>query len=197
MQSFSAETLVPPNIKENLFYELDGVVCAEAANYTRAINTGTIHWKTIPDLGRTGSSITSIPVTAPQQKPGGNAAHLQYEFYTYDSGAFKINAYFSPSLNFYNTEEGLQYAISIDNEEPQIISINKEDKNTGSGGIWNKWVAENIIIKTSQHTIAKPGKHILKYWMVNSGVILQKSVADFGGAGTRYLGPKETRKLNQ
>jgi len=196
MLSFSAEKLIPPNNKENLFYELDGVVSAEAANFTRSINKGIIHWKIIPDLGRTGSSVISFPVTAAQQKPGGSAAHLEYEFYTYDSGAFKINAYFSPSLNFHNTENGLQYAISVDNEVPQIISINKEDKNSISG-IWNKWVAENIIIKTTQHKISKPGKHIIKYWMVNSGVVLQKIVADFGGVEHSYLGPKEIKKLNQ
>jgi hypothetical protein len=104
-----------------------------------------------------------------------------------------VNAYFSPTLNFHNTEEGLQYAISVDDEAPQIVSINKEDKNSITG-IWNKWVAENIIIKTTIHNIAQPGKHTIKYWMVNSGVVLQKMVIDFGGAKPSYLGPPETRK---
>jgi hypothetical protein len=95
-------------------------------------------------------------------------------------------------LNFQNTENGLQYAISIDDENPQIVSINSEDKNSISG-IWNKWVSENIIIKTTAHKINKPGKHIVKYWMVNPGVVLQKLVLDFGGAKPSYLGPPETR----
>ncbi len=72
--------------------------------------------------------------------------------YTYDSGAVKISSYFSPTLNFHNAETGLQYAISIDDEAPQIISINKEDNN---GGAWNGWVANNIIIKTTNHTVAR------------------------------------------
>ena len=114
-------------------------------------------------------------------------------FYTYSTDTFKLNAYFSPSLNFHNTETGLQYAISIDDETPQVISINKEDKNTG-GGIWNKWVGENIIIKRSAHKISKPGKHVVKYWMVDPGVILQKLVLDFGGMKPSYLGPPETLK---
>jgi hypothetical protein len=86
----------------------------------------------------------------------------------------------------------LQYAISIDDEKPQIISINSEDKNTGHG-IWNKWVAGNIIIKTTKHRIRSPGKHIVKYWLVNPGVVLQKIVLDFGGLKPSYLGPPETR----
>jgi hypothetical protein len=113
--------------------------------------------------------------------------------YTYSEGGLSIHAYHSPTLNFHNTENGLQYAISIDDETPQIISINKEDKNSISG-IWNKWVAENIIIKSTRHKIVKPGKHIVKYWMVNPGVVLQKLVLDFGDTEKTYLGPAGTSK---
>ena len=66
------------------------------------------------------------------KNPADNSPHLEYECMYTDTGKVKLNAYFSPTLNFYNTEEGLQYAISIDNEAPQIISINREDRNTGS-----------------------------------------------------------------
>ena len=95
-------------------------------------------------------------------------------------------------MNFHNTETGLQYAVSVDDETPQIISINSEDKNSISG-IWNKWVSENIIIKASAHKIGTPGKHVLRYWVVNPGVVLQKLVLDFGGVRPSYLGPPETR----
>ncbi len=42
--------------------------------------------------------------------------------------------------------------------------------------IWRKWVADNIIDKTSVHHISKPGVHILKFWRVDAGVVLQKLV---------------------
>ncbi len=180
------------NKKGNFFNEVDQVVVMDANHFTKAINSNGITWKILPDHGRTGDAITSFPVTSANQKPGGNSPHVQYEFYTYSKGEFKIQAYFSPTLNFHNTETGLQYAISIDDETPQIISINSEDKNSISG-IWNKWVAENIIIKTSTHKINTPGKHTVKYWMVNPGVVLQKLVLDFGGVKPSYLGPPETR----
>jgi hypothetical protein len=54
-------------------------------------------------------------------------------------------------------------------------------------------VGDNIIIKTSNHKILQPGKHTVKYWMVNSAVVLQKLVLDFGGVKPSYLGPPETR----
>lgn len=192
-KSKTSESLIPSNKKGNVFYEKDDYISIAADHFSTSINNKGIYWKILPDLGRTGSAVTSFPVTAAPQKPGANAPHLQFEVYTYNKGQFKVNAYFSPTLNFHNAEEGLQYAISVDDEAPQIISINKEDKNSITG-IWNKWVGENIIIKTTNHNIAQPGKHTIKYWMVNSGVVLQKMVVDFGGVRPSYLGPPETRK---
>jgi hypothetical protein len=186
----TAENLVPAGSKGNIFYEFRGCLSIEADHFTKAANTNTITWKILPDHGRTGSAITTFPVTAATQKPGGTAPQLQYDIYVYDTGKVNLYAYFSPTLNFHN-DEGLQYAISIDNETPQIISTNKDDNNPQS---WNRWVANNIIIKTTTHNITKKGKHTIKYWMVSPCVILQKLVMDFGGMKPSYLGPPETRK---
>ena len=185
---------VPADAKPNSFYEIEDYISIDASHFTRAVNTNEITWKVLPDHGRTNDAITTFPVTSAIEKISANSAHLEYEIYTDSQDSLKINAYFSPTLNYYNTDEGLQYAISIDNEEPQVISINKEDRHTGPG-IWNKWVGENIIIKTSKHKISQPGKHIVKYWMVNPGVVLQKIVLDFGGVKPSYLGPPETRTI--
>lgn len=189
--SLSAFHLLPQNSKNNVFFEQDGYISIEAAHFSRAVNTSNIRWKVLPDHGRTDDAVTPFPVTAPTQKPGGASPHLQYECYTYDAGPVSLQAYFSPTLNFHNSPEGLQYAISIDNETPQIISINKEDNHVRT---WEKWVANNIIIKTSTHRIKKPGKHVIKYWMVNPAVVLQKLVANFGGLQETYLGPPETAR---
>ena len=105
----------------------------------------------------------------------------------------KLETYFSPTLNILNTDEGLQFAVSIDNEAPQVLSLNKDDKNSISG-VWNSWVANNTIIKTSQHYIAHGGKHVVKYWALSPAVVLQKLVLDFGGVKQSYLGPPETNK---
>ena len=98
----------------------------EADHFTKAINTNGINWQVLPDHGKTGSAITSFPVTANTQTPGNNSPHLEYDIYIYDSGTVKLQLFFSPTLNFHN-DEGLKYAISIDNEAPQIIALNKEE----------------------------------------------------------------------
>ena len=190
LKNVSAKQMIPDNIQGNIFYEFNGYVSIEGSHYTKAIKTSTIHWKVIPDIGKDGDGITTFPVTASTQTINKNSPHLEYEFYSYDSGKVNLTAYFSPTLNFHN-DEGLKYAISVDDEQPQIISLNKEDNNVR---IWGEWVSNNIIIKTSTHNILKPGKHFVKYWMVSPVVVLQKIVLDLGGVKQSYLGPPETKK---
>jgi hypothetical protein len=188
--SKTALHLVPKGLKGNAFYEKDGYVSIEAMNYTKAINTNGITWKVLPDLGRTASAVTAFPVTAPVQSISANTPHLEYDVYVYTADSLKLMSYFSPTLNFHNTEEGLQYAVSIDNERPQIFSLNKDENGRGT---WDRWAANNIILKSSSHFISNPGKHTIKFWMVNPGVVLQKLVVDLGGVKQSYLGPPETK----
>ncbi len=188
----SAKEAVPASIKTAAFYEKDGVVAMEAEHWTKATGQKNVQWKVIPDIGRTGSGITTFPVTA-SVPLSATSPNVAYDFYTYSTGPVTVHLYFSPTLNLHNHREGLQFAISVDDEAPQVFSLNNEDKNTGGGGIWNKWVAENIIIRPSKHTLAKPGKHTLRYWMISPAVILQKAVVDLGGLKQTYLGPVETK----
>lgn len=170
--------------------DAQGYVSIEANRFTKAVNTNGITWKVLPDHGRTGSAITPFPVTAAVQTPGGTAPHLEYDVnLTGLKDSVKVMAYFSPTLNFHN-DEGLKYAVSFDNEEPEVISLNKDDNNNRT---WEGWVANSIIIKTSAHSVAKPGKHTLKIWMINPGIVLQKIVIDMGGVKQSYLGPPEKR----
>jgi hypothetical protein len=185
----TADHLIPKESTGNLFYELNGYASIEAAHYTKRTDTSNIKWKIIPCIGRDGDGITTFPVTTAEQSISKNLPRLEYEFYTYDSGEVKLNAYFSPTLNFHNDAEGLRYGISVDDEQPQIISINKDDNNQRT---WEQWVANNIIIRSSTHQIDKPGKHTVTYWMVSPAVVLQKIVVDLGGVKPSYLGPPET-----
>ena len=57
---------------------------------------------------------------------------------------------------------------------------------------WEKWVSDNVIVSTTQHSVEQPGTHVLKFWMVDPGVVLQKLVVDTGGLKPSYLGPPES-----
>ncbi|MCJ8165326.1 glycosyl hydrolase 115 family protein [Pontibacter sp. E15-1] len=169
------------------FVERNGYVSIEAGHYTRAVEAGAITWQLLPDLGRTASAVTPFPVTAPSQTPGGGSPHLEYNIYLQEAGEVKVQAYLSPTLNFHDTQ-GLRYAISIDDEAPRLINMHAGN----SQKVWEQWVADNINIQTSTHQVQQPGAHVLKFWMVDPGVVLQKLVIDTGGLQPSYLGPPES-----
>jgi hypothetical protein len=175
------------------FVEGNGYVSIEAEHYSRAVNEGPIKWLVIPDLGRTLSGVTPVPVTSQSQKPRDDSPRLEYSMYLFDSGPVKVKAYLSPTENFLGAQ-GLRYAVSFDDEEPQIINIHEKDTvpDWKYPPSWNQAVTENIKITTSNHAINKPGEHTLKFWMVDPGIVLQKIVVDMGGVKPSYLGPPES-----
>jgi hypothetical protein len=167
------------------FVETDGYVSIEAENFSKAVETSTAKWQIIPNLGRTSSGVTILPTTAASQTPNNNTPHLQYSVYLASAGDVQILTHFSPTLDF--NDKGLHYAISIDDETPQVINI-ITDK---SERAWEKSVADNIRIVTSKHKVEKPGAHTVKFWMVDPAVVLQKIVIDTGGLKPSYLGPQQ------
>ena len=85
-------------------------------------------------------------------------------------------------------DHGLRYAISINDAAPQIISINTDNRLK----TWEQWVGNNINITTSVHKVDRAGEHVVKFWMVDPGVVLQKLIIDTGGLQPSYLGAPES-----
>ena len=175
------------------FVESNGYVSIEAEHYSRAINAEPIKWLRIPDLSRTLSGMTPVPVTAQSQKPEGDSPRLEYRMYLFDSGKVEVKVYLSPTQNYHNTQ-GLRYAISFDDETPQIINIHVNDTipDWKYPPTWNQAVSDNIKVMSSEHLLKKPGEHVLKFWMVDPGIVLQKLVVNTGGVKPSYLGPPES-----
>jgi hypothetical protein len=170
------------------FVEANGYVSIEAEHFARAVAATPIRWQVIPSFGRTVSGVTAFPVTAPSQTPIGNSPRLEYQLVMFDSGAVTVKTYVSPTLNFSGAKDGIRYAVSLDDEPPQIVDITRD---TSSGG-WDRSVADNIRVLATRHRLSHPGTHVLKFWLVDPGVVLQKLVVDAGGERPSYLGPPES-----
>ncbi|MGI4759417.1 MAG: glycosyl hydrolase 115 family protein [Janthinobacterium lividum] len=164
-------------------------VSLDAEQYTQAVNAGPITWQRLPDLGRTAGAVTAMPVTAaPTATPGGASPHLEYRISLAQAGPVTVQAYLAPTLDFTNTT-GLRYAVSLDDEAPQIVNLHTGLNPDNGNRPWERAVAENIILKTSPHTVAAAGAHVLKFWRVDPGVVLEKLVVSQGSVPTTYLGP--------
>jgi hypothetical protein len=99
-----------------------------------------------------------------------------------------VSAYLSPTLNFIN-EQGLRYGVSFDDEPIQVINMHAGKTHND----WQESVSNNITIMTSDHNLKSPGKHILKFWAIDPGVVLQKLVISTGDVRPSYLGPPESQ----
>lgn len=168
-----------------LFIEKEGVVSMKAAHYTKAVNGQSTTWIIISGLGKTGSGVTTSPVTATPDE----AMQLQYAFESPFTGEVRVEVLVSPTLNF-NGNRGLSYAVSIDGGEEQIVNINKEYDNRQM----ERWQANSINSTITCHTLAAPGKHVLRFRPLNPGIVLQKMMLDMGGLKPSYLGAPETMK---
>jgi len=180
-------TNYPSNIQG--FVPEDGVIAIEAEHFSAKQNVGTADWRLLPGYGRKKSALSTFPVTADPRTPGtANSPVLEYLINLPKAGAYDVAAYLAPSLNFRNNSS-MSYAVSIDDEQPQIVNINAD----GSEKAWNKHVADNINIQTTRHQITSPGQHRLKIWMVDAGIVLERLViSPKGHQELRYLGPVES-----
>ncbi|WP_229725114.1 glycosyl hydrolase 115 family protein [Hymenobacter baengnokdamensis] len=166
-------------------------VSIEAEYFTQAVNGGGVSWQRLPDLGRTAGAVTSIPTTAaPTATPGGNTPHLDYRITLSQAGPVAVSAYLAPTLDFTNTT-GLRYAVSIDDEAPQLVNLHTGLSPDNGNKPWEQAVASNIILKTSQHHVAAAGPHVLRFWRVDPGVVLEKLVVSPGAVPASYLGPPQ------
>ncbi|WP_267291332.1 glycosyl hydrolase 115 family protein [Parachryseolinea silvisoli] len=186
VQAIVQKQSLPKGEKAEGFVERQGYISMEAAHFTRAVAGKGVHWQVINNLGRTDAGVITLPVTALASIPGqSDTPYLEYTFHTTQRGAVTVSTYLSPTLNFLNTD-GLRYAISLDNEPPQLVNLHANFTQAS----WEQAVRDNILIRTSTHTLT-PGQHALKFWRVDAGVVLQKIVIGNHVPGS-YLGPPES-----
>jgi hypothetical protein len=178
------------------FVENNGVISIEAANFNNAVTSDHVDWVVVPNMGRTNSAVQLHPVNFDPFALGDESPRLEYEFTVFDKGELDIQVYLSPTLNF-KKEEGLKYAVSVDNEKPQIINMHEGETQPDWAypQWWNQSVTDHIKIKSSKHVILEDGKHTLKIWAVDPGVVFQKIVIDKGGLKTSYLGPPQSMNV--
>jgi hypothetical protein len=184
-ETFNPET--PTRASLQGFMEANGYVSVEAEHYTRKTSAGPVHWEKISDYGRTLSSMKIFPVTAKSVVPPQNSPYLEYRMYLSHSGTLEVETILAPTLNFV-PGRSLRYAVSFDDQTPQMVDALARHSSTD----WETAVKDSVREVKTSLTLAKPGYHTLKFWMVGPGVVLQKIVVDLGRVRASYLGPPES-----
>ncbi|MBN2590188.1 MAG: glycosyl hydrolase 115 family protein [Sedimentisphaerales bacterium] len=174
------------------FVEGHGVISIEAEHYTKNVPAGDVRWEVIEDYGRTLSGLSVMPMTAKSVTPPQNSPCLEYKMYIFNPGEVKFYGIVGPSLNF-DPSRGTHIAVSVDDQEPQIIEILPQDFSAVNGNrTWENSVRNNCYVLQATLNIEGSGYHTLKIWMVDPGIVIQKLILDLGGWKPSYLGPTES-----
>ena len=167
--------------------EADGYAAMEAAHFARAVGSNAVKWVEVPALGRTLSAMTMLPSTAPAQTPGPAGPVLEYRVFLFHSGNVSVRVTTAPSLDS-NGGAGLRYAVSVDDDPPQVVNIN-----AGTGRAdWDRWVSDNANERSTTHGIARPGVHTVKIWMIDPGIAFERLILATRDLPPSYLGPPES-----
>jgi hypothetical protein len=191
VDAFNPDYITPQTLYG--FIEAEGYVSMEAEHFTKNTEAGESRWMKIEEYGHTLSGMRAFaPAYAPPVVPGNNSPCLEYQMFLFHTGTVDVKTVFSPTLNFL-PGRGLQYAISFDDNDPQIITLVPAEFNAQNGNRdWENTVMNNARFSTTKHVISEPGYHTLKVWMIDPGPVLQKIVVNTGDIKSSYLGPPES-----
>jgi len=165
------------------FVETDRFVSIEAEHFTAKVDSESSRWLRIPDYGRTLSAMMNSSIT---EQPAPSSC-LEYKMYLFDTGKADVSALIAPTQTF-APGRGLRFGISMDDEKPRIIDSLADNTQRD----WERSVKNSIRAVTIPVTLARSGYHVLKFWTVDPGVVLEKLIVDFGGVKPSFLGPPES-----
>jgi len=181
-----------PPIDFKGFVEADRQIAIEAEHWSRVVK-GDIAWHVIAGFGRTLSGVTPMPVDAPSRQPSADSARLEYDLFIHSAGEANVQLVVAPTLEFV-PGRGLRCAVSLDDGSPQIVDLLADKSQIG----WERAVSDAVRqVNAGKYEITKPGRHVLKFWMVDPGVVLERIVVDFGGVRPSYFGPPESVRFGR
>ncbi|TKG92905.1 hypothetical protein EYV94_18205 [Puteibacter caeruleilacunae] len=190
-------SLFNPALKEledfDGFIEDKGFISIHAENAARIKSRGETSWKIIDGLGYTGKVIAPLPYNATVHTVIDDIVAknpvIEYDFYSFNFGKAKVHLQAVPTHPFNHTG-GVRCAVAIDDNDPVIVNF----KTYGRSEEWKQNVLRNAARKSVDQVINKAGKHTLKIWMIDPGVMLDQVLIDLGGWKDSYAFPKESKK---
>jgi hypothetical protein len=191
------ESVRTPLASEADFVERDHRVVIEAEHASALVPGRDTNWRKITGLGYNGEAVAVFPTLVPvRSNPGeipSESPCLQYKIRVEHPGDWKFTLRALPTFSI-EAGKPQRYAIALDDAPPQIVSLPASLSETDRR--WQENVLRNAALTTSVQTIATPGLHTLKIWMVDPGIVIDTIIGDGGDAPLGYVWPPETRNLH-
>ncbi|MDD3322139.1 MAG: glycosyl hydrolase 115 family protein [Paludibacter sp.] len=164
-----------------LYLENNGVISICPTQYIRKTENKDITFQAIEGLGYTKSALQ----LGSAKYDSGENSFVEYDFYANKTREITVYTYMLP-LFAKDKSHSTRYGIQLDNQETAIIQNDVKEYS-------NEWAVNVLRNSTRNKTklmIDKPGKHTLKLYCIDPGMIIQKIIIDFGGLKDSYLGPE-------
>jgi hypothetical protein len=168
-----------------LFVENNGTVTIFPSEFHRKTENGGIRFQVIEGLGYCNSALQ----LGNARFDSGEGSHADFDFYTFSHGWITIYVYALP-LFAKDKLHSTRYGVQIDDLEYQTCNNDVKEYSMN----WANNVIRNSAIDTIRVFLDKPGKHTLKLFCEDPGMIIQKMVIDLGGLKKSYLGTAVTMK---
>lgn len=197
--------------------EENGYVSIFAQNYTYKEDKTGERWKVMRHTGHTGDALVAEKIPAPDaghirqlagsekpatgrihhagnEKPGTayirqHAAWVAYDFYTLTDTVPEIRIVTLPTHPLHDST-GMQYAVSVDDGELSVVDF----RTFGRSEEWKMNVLSNTAVRSIRGPFLRKGKHTLKIYLVDPGVIIDRLLIDMGGLKSAYGVIPETRQ---
>lgn len=182
------------------FIENNGYIAIEAPNYTNKYEPESFKWNIVDNLGKTKGGVFSSPINKGRVELNDNSPKLSYDVHFKNTGKVRVHMYFSPTIH-YSTREGMYYGLSFDTTKPLKVNYASSpivfDYNGKVTKDWDRNVRNNIKIVTTEFNIEKAGNHVLNYYRIDEGLVLQKIVIETEKSELKpsYLGPTESLRI--
>ena len=170
------------------FVEDNGYIAIPASKFSRKEGKAGQHWSMINDLGHTGQSLMASPLQGikipdlnSQDRSLQDNAFVEYDFYTLTAGLPRLSVYTLPTHPV-NNNYRMRYAVSVDNGPLKVVDFKTQSRSEE----WKQNVLRNSAIKKINIERLNPGKHTLRIYMIDPGVILDRVLIDLGGLKNGY-----------
>ena len=119
--------------------------------------------------------------------------YAEYQFYADMEGEYTVRTYLAPSNNLDGDKSELRYGVCLDGEQCAVVNALPEGYVSGdwNDAHWSRAVIINAHICEHKVSLTK-GKHILRFYGIDAGLVLQKIVLYTGKLPESYLGPEES-----
>lgn len=168
---------------------------APAAGSSVAVNAGRFvarrpgrdaAWTVVPGLGRTGEAITLLPSTQPPIElaaASDSAPEVSYDIILPAAGTYTLDVHLLPTHPV--SGDALRLAVALDDARPQLVSLH----DGGTDAEWAQGVLNAVRVARTKLVVPAGGRHTLRVYGLEAGVVIDKLVIDLGALAPTYLGP--------